>query len=279
MNHKKTQFITLSILLLWIFNHNLAMAQGNNRVFSFIKGERFETDVTTTSEATVRRGEHKFNVKSKTTTRKKYTVHNITDDEVNIAVEIDSLSCNLDVNDSKISYYSSEKSDKGSEILKGIGFILHQPIAVTLDNYGVIQNSEEYKAEMATDTLMSFAGIKQEVFTKSSMLSFLADFTYRKDVITGYSWIVDANTNGESITTRFVVDEINEKSTIIRFVSKITSPLLNTNSSGTYIIDNVTGIIKEKYIYTVAVGYLISAGKTIYAVARVTNTVEKTKKR
>ena len=32
---------------------------------------------------------------------------------------------------------------------------------------------------MASDTLVSFAGIQPETFTKSSLVNFLADFTYK----------------------------------------------------------------------------------------------------
>ncbi|RYF15762.1 MAG: hypothetical protein EOO42_16880 [Flavobacteriales bacterium] len=82
----------------------------------------------------------------------------------------------------------------------------------------------------------------------------------------------------EQTSTRFLIDYVDEKVTILNFFKTSTTSMLNTNSNGTYVIDNTTGLILEKYVYVIAVGFQLSAGKTMYAVSRTTSIVEKTKK-
>ena len=54
--------------------------------------------------------------------------------------------------------------------------------------------------------------------------------------------------------------------------------MLNTNSNGTYVIDNKAGLILEEYVYIISMGHHISADNVFYAVSRTTSIVEKTKK-
>ena len=274
---KKIQYTVLTILITWIFNQKL-MAQGYNKVFVFAQGDTYETEVTTNSDAIVKRGNQQFKIKSKTVLTKKYLVQSVNGEKVDVQVNIDKLLCNLDVNGKKVNYDSSQKAENTSSIVNGIAYIVHKPIVVSLNKYGAIQAAEEYKAEMATDTLLAFAGIQSEVFTQSRIMSFLADFSYRQGLRAGHAWTDNGSQDGESSTVRFVVDDVNEQSTILRFTSKVTTPLVNTNSTGTYVLDNATGMIKEKYIYTISIGYQFSAGNITYAVSRATNRVEKTRK-
>ena len=54
--------------------------------------------------------------------------------------------------------------------------------------------------------------------------------------------------------------------------------MLNSNSNGTYVVDNGTGLIREKLIYSLSTGYQTSAGGVLYAVSRSTSISEKIKK-
>ncbi|MCY1537993.1 hypothetical protein D9M68_735140 [compost metagenome] len=156
--------------------------------------------------------------------------------------------------------------------------MVNKPVDVLVNKYGIIQSYTDYKAEMATDTLVSFAGIQPEAFEKGTMLSFIADFTYNPGLKKNFSWADSVEIDKQRLTTKFWIEEINEKSTVIKFSSKISTRLLNSNQNGSYVVDNATGVITEKIIYTMSTGYQISAGGVIYAVSRATSVSEKTKR-
>lgn len=268
---------TLIIVLLSVIVSD-AVAQTYNRVFDFKKADEFQSEIIITSNAMIKRGKQVLNVSSTNSLTKSYKIKQANDQGYQFSVTIDKMKAAIDANKIRTSFNTSDKVDTASNILKGLFFVVNKPIAVTISKNGAVQNAEEYKLEMASDTLISFAGLQPEIFQKSQLINFLADFTYRKDIKKGYTWTDSTTVRGEKSKTRFLVDYIDDNITILNFFKNSSNNLLNTNSNGTYVIDNRTGLIVEKYVYLIAVGYQISAGNIMYAVSRTVSIVEKTKK-
>ena len=255
-----------------------SLAQSFNRVFEFKNGDVFLSETITTSNSMIKRGKEVLNVSSTNNLTKSHTITNADNQGYKLSVKIDKMNAAIDANKVRTTFNSEKITDTASSILKGLFFTINKPIEVVINKNGVIQNFEEYKLEMASDTLISFVGVQPEVFKKSSLISFFADFTYNKNLRKGYTWSDSTSVGDEKTKTRFLVDYVDEKITILNFFKTTTTTMLNTNSNGTYVIDNRTGIISEKYIYVISVGFQVSAGKTMYAVSRTTSIVEKTKK-
>lgn len=255
-----------------------SLAQSYNRVFEYKKGDVFLSETITTSNSMIKRGKEVLNVSSTNNLTKSHTITNADNEGYKLAVKIDKMNAAIDANKVRTTFNSEKITDTTSNILKGLFFTVNKPIEVIINKNGVIQNFAEYKLEMASDTLISFAGVQPEVFKKSALVNFLADFTYNKNLRKGYAWSDSTSVGDEKTKTRFLIDYVDEKITILNFFKTTTTTMLNTNSNGTYVIDNRTGIISEKYIYVISVGFQVSAGKTMYAVSRTTSIVEKTKK-
>lgn len=255
-----------------------SLAQSYKRVFEYKKGDVFLSETITTSNSMIKRGKEVLNVSSTNSLTKSHTITSADNQGYKFAVKIDKMNAAIDANKVRTTFNSEKITDTSSNILKGLFFVINKPIQVSINKNGAIQNFEEYKLEMASDTLISFVGVQPEIFKKSALINFLADFTYNKDLRKGYTWSDSTAVGDEKTKTRFLVDYVDEKVTVLNFFKTASTTMLNTNSNGKYVIDNKTGIIVEKYMYVISVGFQVSAGRTMYAVSRTTSIVEKTKK-
>lgn len=252
-------------------------AQEVHRLFNLAPNQVYQTEITTNSRAVIERGRQKFSVNSASVLTKQYAVTAKDASGYQMSVKIVKMDNKIDAMGQQFHYNSEGSKDTSSNLIKALDFMLNKPVKVKINNYGVIESYSDHKAEMATDTLVSFAAIQPLIFEKGLLLDFLADFKYRSYIEKGHAWVDDIEIDKQKLHTKFWVEEINEKNTVIKFTSIIEGKLVNSNSNGTYVLDNATGIIMEKLVYTISRGYQISAGKVMYAVARATSLVEKTK--
>jgi len=278
MDNQKNYNLKAALLVLFILINFAAMAQEGHRVFTFKPGEEYQTEILTNSKAVVQRGKQTLNVNTVSTATKSFTVTLASDRGFTFNVKIKKMQNEIDAMGKKLYHSSDVKSDSSSVILRALDFMLNKPVDVQINKYGIIQSFTDYKAEMATDTLVAFAGLQPEAFEKGTLLSIIADFTYNPGIKRNFSWGDSVEIDKQRLVTRFWVEDISEKTAIIKFTSSISTKLLNSNQNGTYVIDNATGIIQEKILYTISTGYQISAGGVVYAVSRSTSVSQKTKR-
>ncbi len=278
MNTKKNNPLKAALLLLFILINFVASAQDGHRVFAFKPGEEYQTEILTNSKAVVQRGKQTLNVNTVSTATKSFTATLANDRGFTFNVKIKTMRNEIDAMGKKLIHSSDLKSDSSSVILRALDFMLNKPVDVQINKYGIIQSFTDYKAEMATDTLVAFAGLQPEAFERGTLLSIVADFTYNPGIKKNFSWGDSIEIDKQRLVTRFWVEDITAKTSIIKFTSSISTKLLNSNQNGTYVIDNASGIIQEKILYTISTGYQISAGGVVYAVSRSTSVSEKTKR-
>jgi hypothetical protein len=277
---KKLNNYLLSTVLCagFLFIVTSLQAQVGHRTFRFNVGDEYETDMLTNSNAVLKRGNQTLHINSSTTATKSYKVNTANENGTDLTVQIKYMDNMIEALGEKLHYNSASRVDSTSSIVRALDFMVKKPIKVSLDKYAVIKASTDYRAELATDTLVSFAGLKPEFFEKGTLFSLLADITYSKTLQKGYSWGDTVVMDKQKLISKFTIDDITEKNTFISFSSSITGKLVNSNTNGKYVIDNATGLVLEKLLYIVSVGYQISAGNTVYAVSRSTSVTEKTRK-
>lgn len=275
----ETKFNLKTVLVLLFMLLSVASkAQEGHRIFIFEEGQEYQTDILTNSKAIVQRGKQALNVNTVSTLTKSFKVALANDRGYTFNVKINKMDNVIDAMGKQLQYSSSVKSDTSSSILRALDFMLNKPVDVVINKYGVIQSSTDYKAEMATDTLVAFAGLQPEAFERGTLIGLVADITYNKGLKKGYTWADSVVIDKQKLRSEFKIEDINEKNTIIKFKSSIAGKLLNSNTNGTYVIDNNSGIILEKLLYTLSTGYQISAGGVVYAVSRATSISQKTKR-
>ncbi|HTM98139.1 MAG TPA: hypothetical protein VL088_05335 [Pedobacter sp.] len=278
MDHNKYNLRTALLLLSMLLTF-AAEAQQKYRVFKFNTGDEYQTEILANSNAIIQRGKQTITVNTISTATKAFSAILANDRGYTFNVKIKKMENDINVMGQKLYYSSVEnKKDTNSTIIKALDFMLNKSIDVQINKEGIIQSFTDYKAEMATDTLVSFAGLQPEAFEKGTMLSFIASFTYNPQIKKNFTWTDSVEIDKQRLITKFWVEDITEKTTIVKFSSSITSKLLNTNQNGTYVIDNGTGVIQEKILYSISTGYQMSAGGVVYAVSRSTSVSEKTRK-
>jgi hypothetical protein len=278
MNNEKNYTLKATLGLLLMLMNFAAFAQDGHRVFNFKVGEEYQTEILTNSKAIVQRGKQTLNVNTVSSATKLFNVTMANDRGYTFNMRIKKMDNVIDAMDKKLHYNSDIKNDSSSVILRALDFMLNKPIDIVTNKYGIIQSFTDYKAEMATDTLVAFAGLQPEAFERGTLLSLIADFTYNKGIKKNFTWGDSIEIDKHRLITKFWVEDITEKTAIIKFSSSIGTKLLNSNQNGTYVIDNATGLIQEKILYTISTGYQISAGGVVYAVSRSTSVSEKTKR-
>ncbi len=272
--HNFGLFVFLGLVLL----SQIVFAQDDKRLlFNFKVGQKFEKEIFVSSTAALKRGNQTLNVGTETSLIKTYTVTAATDKGYTINMKIAKMKNVVDALGKKLAYDSKETIDTGSQIKKALAFMVNKPVEVNIDKYGVILASTKTKSELATDTLVSFSGVQAETFDKGTLLNFLADFTYNKTIQKGYAWTDSVVLDKQELISKFVIEDINENFTIIKFSSQIRGKMMNSNSNGTYILNNKLGLIVEKIVYSISTGYQISAGRVIYGASRSTSISEKCK--
>lgn len=254
-----------------------AGAQEKHRVFNLSATQKFLTETTINSNTTVQRGMQRLEVNSTSKVAKEYKVVSKDTGGYQLSVQITQMDNQINAMGKKFHYSSNGNTAQGSGIGKALNYIENKPIEVYINKFGVVQKYSAQKAEMATDTLVDFAGIQPLIFEKGVLLNFLADFTYNKGMKKGYIWTDDVQIGLQKLHTEFIIADVTEKNTVVRFYTEIRDKLINTNINGTYIIDNASSVVVEKLAYMLSRGYEISAGKIMYEVARSSSIVEKTK--
>lgn len=278
MNNETKFNLKTTLLLLLLLVTFTVNAQEKRRVFALKQGDEFQREILTNSKSVIQRGKQTLNVNSVSSLTKSYVVTSTSPNGNVMSVKIKKMDNLIDALGQRLQYNSEARKDSSSIIERALNHMVNKPVEVTVDKNGVILFSNTYKSEMATDTLVAFAGIEPEIFERGTLLNLFADVTYSPSIKKGFTWTDSVQINSQKLNTKFWVEDITPKNTIIKFSTKIVSQLINSNSNGTYIVDNESGLIIEKLVYTISTGYQISAGRVIYAVSRSTSLSEKIKK-
>ena len=73
----------------------------------------------------------------------------------------------------------------------------------------------------------------------------------------GYIWMDTVTIEQQKMTTRFWIDDISDGNTVVKFQSKLTSGYINSNTTGTYVLDNYSGMIIQRLVQSISNGYQV----------------------
>lgn len=278
MNNETKFKVKIIIAFLLLLVNTTTRAQENRRLFSLKLGDEFEREILINSNSSLQRGEQVLEVGSISSLTKSYVVKSTTPTATNFSVTIKKMDNLINALGKQLHYNSTQKIDSTSRIQNALAYMVNKPVDVTIDKYGLVVSSNIYKSEFATDTLVAFAGVTPEIFEKGVLLSIFADLTYSPNLKKDFTWTDSVTINNQKLNSKFWIEDINKNVTIIKFSTTIISQMLNSNSNGTYVVDNDTGLIREKLVYSLSTGYQTSAGGVLYAVSRSTSISEKIKK-
>jgi hypothetical protein len=261
-NYKKILFCVLFI----ISNYG-AGAQALHRVFTFQTGDEYKKQIRLNSTCVIQRGKQKLDVNSSTEVSKLYKVTSVSDTAYEFTVSIQKLDNRINSLGKELHYNSENAMDTTSQIHKVLKYMMRTPSLVSVNKNGIILSAIDPNAALASDTLFAFAGLPDESYHKGTQFGITADFSKSKSLKKGYKWTASSRANNQQMTTDFVIDDMTDAITVIKFKSSIKGQYLNSNTNGAYILDNKSGIIIQKLVESISTGYQLK-NKIVYATTR-----------
>ncbi len=249
-----------------------------HRTFNLKTGDEFQKETTINSSCMVQRGDQKFDILNTTTVSKLYKVSSTTDRDYAFTVNINKMDNVIKALGKELTYSSGKPIDPTSRIHKALQYMVDKPLQFTIDKSGTIVSVTDQSIELATDTLLAFASIEPEQFIQGTKFSLMADYTPNKALVKGYNWADSSVARDRKIVNRFWIEEANDKVTTIGFTSAVIDPALNHNINGIMVIDNATGLVLERVMQGVTVGYQVFRG-LVFAATRRYNVTERTVKK
>lgn len=245
-------FTTLLLLGCYICN-----AQSVKRVFKFTAGDEFEKQSILKSTSNIQRGNQRLTVSSSSNITKLFKVTEAVDTAAKFDVTIKKMD-NIISTLGQILHYDSEKGvDTTSRIQKSLNSMINKPVTVSVNKHGKILSSDESALQSINDSLIVFAGIQNEPFTKGSQFNLTPDFTVSELVKPGFTWMDTVSTDQQKMISRFWIDDISFDNTIIKFQSKLTGTYMNSNTTGTYVLDNYSGMVVQRLVQSISNGYQV----------------------
>lgn len=243
--------------MLLLFGSYICSAQSVKRAFNYTVGDEFEKQSILKSTTNIQRGTQKLLVSSSSSMTKLYKVTEATDTAAKFDITIKKMD-NVISALGQLLHYDSEKGvDTTSKIQKSLNSMLNKPVIVRVNKTGKILSADESALETVNDSLLVFAGIQSETFTKDSQFNLTPSFAMSDKVKPGYIWMDTVNIDKQKMITRFWIDDITDGHTIIKFQSKLTSGYLNSNTTGTYVLDNFSGMVIQRLVQSISNGYQV----------------------
>jgi len=252
--------------LLIIINY-AAVAQTPHRVFTFQAGDEFQKQIRLNSTCVIQRGKQQLQVNSSSVLSKLYKVTAVSDTAYEFTVTLQKMDDKINSLGKELHFNSENAIDTTSKIQKVLKYMMGRSSLVYVNKNGVIISAKDGNAAVAGDTLLAFAGLPEDPFIKGAHFGLIADFSSSKALKKGYTWRISSSAKKQQITTNFVIDEISDAITIIKFKSAVKSEYLNSNSNGTYILDNHSGLIIQRLVESISTGYQLK-DKVLYATTR-----------
>lgn len=243
-----------------------AASAQQHRVFAFQQGDEFEKQIHLNSTCSIQRGKQILNISSSSVLSKLYQVTAVSDTAYQFSVTIKKMDDMINFQGKRLHFNSDSEIDTTSQIHKVLKYMMAKPSFVSVNKTGVILSATDANAALSSDTLVAFAGLPEQVFAKGRHFDLVADFSSAK-AKKGYSWTVSSAAKNQKMTTDFVIDNVTDAVTIVKFKSSIKGEYLNSNSNGTYILDNKSGIIIQRLVESVSTGYQLK-NHVLYAVTR-----------
>jgi hypothetical protein len=263
LHNNKSTFLSIFFIVV----ASAVYPQALHRVFTFQAGDEYQKQIRLNSNCTIQRGKQKLDIVSSSVLSKSYKVTGVTDTTYDFVITIEKMEDKINSLGRELHYTSESGIDTTSQIQKALQYLVGRPSRVTINRHGVILSATDVASVFANDTLFAFTGVPEEPLVKGARFGLIADFSTSKPLKKGYAWATSSPGKKQAVTNNFVIGNITDAITVVKFTSVVKGQYLNSNTNGTYILDNKSGIIIQRLVESVSTGYEIQ-NKKVYATTR-----------
>ncbi len=268
----KDPIIKIKLLFALLISYGGLQAQ-NNAQPTIKAGNEFLKISSVNSASTLQRGDVAFSINSASSIQKTYKINEVNDNGFSVTMVTDKITDTISSDDSKF-YFDSEKPlNSNDKLAAALHFRIGKPTLFNVFNDGVIAAVDENAPILASDTLFSFTGIEEDGLAVGERFTLIADISSYNKLKSGDSW-ADSSSNGvDKTVNKFWVIATTPTATTLGYSGTIRGGSLNSNITGTYVIDTSTGIVAHRIVQSVSVGYQ-RYNQTVYSATRRTNITE-----
>lgn len=270
-NTLNVTFKTALVLLAAFFCHHTADAQQG--VPALKTGDSFLKISTVNSVSVLQRGDVSINVNSASSVSKTYKIDEVNDNGYSVTMTTKSIKDSIYSGDNRFHFDSDKPVPTTDQLANALQFAVGKPTTFNVYQNGIIGEVDANAAVLANDTLFNFTGIEQDALVVGERFSLIADLTSYDKLKVGDNWADTSAAEGDKTITKFWVVARTPTATTLGYTSSTRGDKLNTNSNGTYVVNNATGLITQRIVQTVTVGYQIYK-RAIYSSTRRTNITE-----
>jgi hypothetical protein len=227
-----------------------------HRVFNFKKGDEFYRQTATKSSCIIQMGKSQVHINSNSMVAKAYDVTDANDNSFTFTVTTKKITSSLDVDDKHMEFDSGMPLDNSSLLAKGLYYMIDKPIAVGIDKNGVIASVEPPSVKLANDTLLAFTGIANEQYAVGNRFGIVSDFLVQGKLDKSFTWGDTTTYKDIKTVNKFWVQSQTADFTTIQFSSTSKSKMANTNTTGVYVLSNANGVVVQRVLQSVSVGYI-----------------------
>ena len=256
------------LVIFFILSSCVVKAQTVQRIFTFEKGDEFKKQSFLNSTFIIQRGSQQLDISSSSAVDKTYKITDVNDDTYKFVITIPKMDVEINSIGQKLVYDSEKQIDTTSKIANALKYIVGKTCTVLVDRKGEILSDNDSFAKLANDTLLSFAGIQAESFNKGSQFALIPQFVLaNKTLRRGYTWTDTSSYKDQKLKTKFWVDTLTAENTVVKFKSSITGNSINSNTTGTYVLDNKSGVLIQTLVQSISTGYMVY-NNAVYAITR-----------
>ncbi|RKR82167.1 hypothetical protein BDD43_2337 [Mucilaginibacter gracilis] len=246
------QAILIVLMLLTCFKTN---AQQKILKIPLNAGKTYLKVTVIKSESHLQNGQVKINISSAATVSKTYKIEAGTGGLFDVTVVTNKITNSIASGNDQFYFDSDSVVNSKSVLATAIASTVGKPYVFQIDSGGAIASVKTDYPKAAIDTVFGFTGLEQEDLSVGKKFPLIADIRSLKNLKIGEKWSDPALTaNGETVT-EFWIQSRAETVTTIAFSKTITNLGLNTQSTGTYVVDNITGVIMQRKVQNFTTGY------------------------
>ena len=225
-----------------------------------VNGKTYLKQTVVRSESMLQNGTAKLNIHSVSSVTKTCKFETATGDAVTATLTTTQLADSINSGNEKFYFNSGAPANNTGKLSLALASVVGKEYVCTVSKNGTISAVIKAYPSSLADSVFNFAGLEQEDLSAGKAFPLIADVATLVTLETGKRW-------GDTIATakgRTIGEYWLEKNegpvTVLAFIKSITNGGLNTQSTGTYTIDNATGVIVSREIKNTTTGYLSFRG-------------------
>ncbi|QEC76685.1 hypothetical protein [Mucilaginibacter ginsenosidivorax] len=257
---------------LFLFTGFNVYAQQNNEAPKPVAGKTYLKQTIVKSESTLQNGTASVNISSSSAVTKTYNFEASYGNSLKAKVVTTQITDTINSGKDHFYFSSNKPADTSGQLSAALRAVVGAEDIYILDGQGNVAGIQKSAPVSVVDSIMSFAGLEREELTVGKKFPLIVDIAKLKDLEPSKRWGDTVSDIRGKTVGEYWLQSNNKAVTVLAFIKTTNDDKLNTHSTGTYTIDNASGIVLKREIQHFTTGYQMFQGKPFISTRRSTVT-------